>query len=179
MATNQLTRTASAIAVGSHRHWARDFALIGGVTGLVAPMAVVPSIVSSGYLGAAAVVGALSGAFLGTAVPAALSRLGNVRLPVLLMGGLGVGAVWGGVVGAAAALAAEPALVALSVLLAGIAGTLQFGWIWLPYVLRKIRGKRTWPLVVTALAATPALGWASVWIFSMVASLFEVFAWTI
>lgn len=174
METNALVPKPDAAPMGEPRHWARDFSLIGGITGLSAPLAVAPAIAGSGYAITAAVTGVLTGAFLGMVIPKSLARLKNVRLPVLLFGGIGVGAIWGATVGAVAAFAAGEHFWMFSMGLAGLAGAIQFGWIWLPYVLKKIGKKRTWPLVTGAVLVAPLLGWASVWLFAMLAGLVEM-----
>jgi hypothetical protein len=154
-------------AVGRPRDWARDFSLIGGATGLMAPWL----LGDPSYIAAAAVAGAIAGAGLGAAVPKMLSRLRHLKVPALMLGGMGIGAVWGGIAGAVAGFTI-PNLFWLSVAVASIAGAMQFGWIWLPYVLKKIGRKRTWPLVLAAFAAAPLLGWASIWAFFMISALF-------
>ena len=143
--------------------------MIGGVTGLLAPWL----LGDPTYVAAAAVSGALAGAGLGAAVPKLLTRLRHLKVPALMLGGTAIGAVWGGVAGAIAGFTV-PNLFWLSVAVASIAGAIQFGWIWLPYVLKKIGRKRTWPLVLAAFAAAPVLGWASIWVFFMIAALFGV-----
>jgi hypothetical protein len=155
--------------VGRPRDWARDFSLIGGVTGLLAPWL----LGDPSYIAAAAISGAVAGAGLGAAVPRMLVRARHWKVPALMLGGMGIGAVWGGIAGAAAGLT-QPNLFWLSVAIAGIAGAMQFGWIWLPYVLKKIGHKRTWPLLLAAFAAAPLLGWASIWLFVMISSLFGI-----
>ena len=163
------TPSALTTAVGRPREWARDFSLIGGVTGLLAPAL----LGDPSYVAAAAVSGAIAGGALGAAVPKMLTRLRHLKVPALMLGGMGIGAVWGGIAGAVAGFT-MPNLFWLSVAVASIAGALQFGWIWLPYVLKKIGRKRTWPLVLAAFAAAPLLGWASIWVFVMLMSIFGV-----
>jgi hypothetical protein len=153
------TPSSLARPIGQPREWARDFSLIGGATGLLAPWL----LGEPTYLAAAAVAGAITGGVLGAAVPKLLTRMRNSKIPVLMMGGVGIGAVWGGIAGAVAGLTV-PNLFWLSVAVASVAGALQFGWIWLPYVLKKIGRKRTWPLVLAAFAAAPLLGWAGIWV---------------
>ena len=172
MASDALTpHTSNALttAVGRPTEWARDFSLIGGVTGLLAPWL----LGDPTYVAAAAISGAMAGAALGATVPRMLTKLRHLKVPSLMLGGMGIGAVWGGVSGAIAGLTL-PNLFWLSVSIASIAGALQFGWIWLPYVMKKIGRKRTWPLVLAAFAAAPLLGWASIWLFVMLMSLFGV-----
>ncbi len=166
MSTDALVRQ-TAQPIGRPREWARDFSLIGGVTGALAPLL----IQDPTYIAAAAIAGAVAGAGLGAFVPKVLARLGHLKVPTLMFGGMAVGAVWGGLAGAVAGLTL-PNLFWLSVSVASIAGALQFGWIWLPYLLQKISRKKTWPLVVLAFAAAPLLGWASVWVLLLLQSIF-------
>jgi hypothetical protein len=163
------TTSALAAPMGRPREWARDFSFIGGMTGLLAPWL----LGDPTYIAAAAVTGAIAGAGLGAAVPGLLNRMRHFKVPTLLLGGVAIGATWGGIAGAVAGLT-TPHLFWLSISVASIAGAIQFGWIWLPYVLKKIGHKRTWPLVLASFFAAPVLGWASIWLFVMIAALFGI-----
>lgn len=153
--------------VGPTKHWARDFSFVGAVTGLAAPLAVAPSLFGSGFIMGAAIGGAATGALLGAIVPRVLTKLGGVPVPLLTFGGVGVGAAWGASVGAIAALALGVGSegLAVSMTVAGMVGALQFGWLWLPYLLNKIGKRKTWPLLATATVIAPILAFIATFLF--------------
>ncbi len=154
--------------------WVKDFALIGGVTGALAPLAVVPGLIGTGYIAAAGVAGVISGAALGGVARRFLQRSGSTPLPVLLAGGVGMGAIWGGVVGAIAGIfTGDPFILwKMSAVFGAVAGAAQFGWLWLPYVLRQLGRRKTWPLVVASTLLAPALGWLGVLLFIVLGKIF-------
>jgi hypothetical protein len=86
---------------------------------------------------------------------------------VLALGGVGVGAAWGASVGGIAGLALGlgPEGLAVSMTVAGIVGAIQFGWLWFPYVLKKIGRKKTWPLLAMATAFAPIIAFFATFIF--------------
>lgn len=180
-------------AIGARGAWIRDLALIGAASAL-APAAVVlegpasmPSVDGVSVLAAwpafvvgALVAGAATGALLGAAFPRLLlGPFSRLPVAVMLLVGAVIGAAWGGIVGAAAALVeAEvgrmslvPArhFVALGAGAGAVAGALQLGWFWLPYTLRRARGRPAWPVVVAACAVSAGLGRAAVWVVDRVA----------
>ena len=118
------------------------------------------------FVCSAALVGALIGATLGKLMPSILAGpLKKVPLSLLVLAGPALGFVWGGLTG----LLAVPTLydtifhdlataALLSIVVAGIAGAIQFGWFWLPYTLSRIKGRgRTW-VVGAACLGGPVLG---------------------
>lgn len=158
----------SAPIAGSPHRWAGDLALVGAVTGLLAPALV---IFDPGYSFAAAVAGGGSGAVLGTALPRGL-ELARRWLPLSVLFALApvVGAVWGGGTGAFAGLfAASPFAdgsgVGLGLVFGGIAGMVQLGAMWFPYTVQAVRGGMRGPVVALACLAAPVLGWAAVAVF--------------
>ncbi len=160
--------------LGERRTWVRDLTIIGGLSGALAPAAV--GMMPPGYVFLAGLFGAGSGAVVGWLASSMLSSARVRRWPVagLLVGGIGLGALWGAMTGLGAALGLGPfgggglALLFLSALLAAVAGALQLGWFWLPYAILRARGGRTWPLVLFASLLAPGLGWAALGAFSLV-----------
>lgn len=157
------------LPLGRARDWARDLAVIGGVSSFVAPASVGLSDLVSGFAPAAAVAGALVGAGLGAIAPRALSRVRAIPIPILLIGGLGVGSLWGAAAGLAGAVyfGSFDFLVGFSALAGGVAGAIQLGWFWLPYVKRRIARRSTWPLVLFASLLSGGLGWVAVLVLSL------------
>ncbi len=157
--------------LGTRVAWMRDFAIIGAFSGALAPAFFWSH--QTGYLAACGVGGAALGVLLGLVLPPLL--LGPVaRWPfgVLLVLGLGVGALWGagaGFVGGVTQFGVHDRLqlAALSTTCGAIAGALQLGWFWLPYTLRKARGRSTWPVVVAACLVSGGLGIAALTLLGM------------
>ena len=149
---------------GAETHWSRDFALIGGVTSLVAPALAMPLGVSALYVAAAALTGLLSGGLLGAAMPRMLDGMrGRVPLGVIFgLGGPVLGALWGASVGSVAYLVGHDFNILLSVGCASLAGAIQFGLCWFPYTFQTVRGGPRWPVVLAACLATPLVGIATV-----------------
>jgi hypothetical protein len=148
---------------GDPSTWARDLAIVGGVTGFAAPALVIADPVFSL---AAAVAGASLGLALGASVATALERLRTlVPLWMLICASPFVGLAWGGAKGFLAGLVGGSAFgseaPALGLLLGGLAGMVQLGWFFLPYtVLAVTRGPR-WPVVLAAFGVAPMLGWVA------------------
>ncbi len=176
MTTLAIPSGAELARLGERRTWVRDLAIIGGVSGALAPAAV--GMLFPGYVLLAGAFGAGSGAVVGHLASAMLGkeRIRRVPVAVLLVGGLGLGALWGALTGLGAALGlgafsapgSGAVLLVLSALLASVAGAIQLGWFWLPYAILRARGRRTWPLVVVASLLAPALGWAALAAFALV-----------
>jgi len=175
MTTLTIPSGAELARLGERRSWVRDLTIIGGVSGALAPAAV--GFLMPGYVLLAGAFGAGSGAVVGHLAASMLTKERVRRLPVagLLVGGVGLGALWGALTGFGAALGLGAfahggggVLLALSALLASVAGAIQLGWFWLPYAILRARGRRTWPLVVVASLLAPALGWAALAGFALV-----------
>ncbi|MDG1479789.1 MAG: hypothetical protein P8R54_09365 [Myxococcota bacterium] len=159
---------------GEPRVWARDMAIVGGVTAFLAPMPALP-LATMWFIGATTVTGAVTGAAFGAAMPGALEVLRR-RLPLaaLLAFGPIPGALWGGIVGALGfGLSGGVAPLAVCVLCAAIAGALQFGLFWFPYTFQTVRGAPRWPVVLGACVLTPLIG-----VLTMSAVLFAMFGFS-
>lgn len=144
---------------GEARVWARDMAIVGGVTAFLAPMPALP-VATMWFIGATTVAGAVTGVALGSAMPGALEALRR-RLPLATLVALGPipGALWGGIVGALGfALSGGVAPLAVCMLCVAIAGALQFGLFWFPYTFQTVRGAPRWPVVLGACVLTPLVG---------------------
>ncbi|MFT5679110.1 MAG: hypothetical protein ACI8RZ_000014 [Myxococcota bacterium] len=145
---------------GRPAHWARDMAIVGGVTASLAPLPALALGATAAFIGGTAVTGAVTGAALGAVMPGVLERVrGRLPLPVLMVLGPIPGALWGGIVGAVGfALSGVGVPLALCVLCAALAGAVQFGLFWFPYTFQTVRGARRWPVVLGACAVTPMIG---------------------
>ncbi len=146
---------------GSPRRWALDFAIIGGVTSVLAPLFAFGSpvfAVAAGFWGAA------TGMAIGRLLPETLERVrGRFPIPVLLALGVPIGAVWGGVTGALAGLTLGSADTALfGAMVASVAGAVQFGWLWFPYTFLTVLNRTTIPVVAAACVVAPTLGWLGI-----------------
>ena len=86
-----------------------------------------------------------------------------LRVPVLvlLVAGVGLGACWGVGAGAVAALLTGSPMIWTAELL-GTAAALQLGWLWLPTLLGRARGRSPWPFVAVACLLSPVVGWLAV-----------------
>ena len=143
--------------------WARDFALIGGVTSLVAPLLGMGFGVSAAYVATATAAGAATGGALGAAMPTLLERVrGRVPLWVLALLGPVLGAAWGATVGATADVLSGTGMLQLSLITAGTAGAVQLGLTWFPYTFQTVRGGRRWPVVLGAMFVAPLAAFISI-----------------
>ena len=144
---------------GEPRVWARDMAIVGGVTAFLAPMPALP-LATMWFIGATTVTGAVTGAALGAAMPGTLEFLRRrLSLAALVAIGPIPGALWGGIVGALGfALSGGVTPLAVCVLCAAIAGALQFGLFWFPYTFQTVRGAPRWSVVLGACVLTPLIG---------------------
>ncbi len=160
----QTLRSSDPGLLGRPLHWARDFALVGAVTGGLAPLAVYSGFPSAYYL-LTGVGGMLAGALLGGVLPRLLgARIRRLPVAALLVVGPALGALWGALAGLAGSLVFRDSamdLGTLSVMAGAAAGAVQFGWLWIPYSVKRARKKRVWPVVAGALALAPAMGWAA------------------
>lgn len=145
---------------GQARVWARDMAIVGGVTAFLAPLPAILLGATASFIGASAMTGCLTGGLLGAAMPGMLEWLrGRIPLAGLVALGPIPGAVWGGVVGAMGfAFSGVTVPLVLCVLSASLAGAIQFGLFWLPYTVQTVRGGPLWPVVLGACIATPVIG---------------------
>ena len=157
--------------LGSRVAWLRDFALIGAVSGAAAPAFYwwqQPS-----YLVACGAIGAALGGLLGLVMrPLLLGPFARWPFGVLLLVGLGVGALWGGGTGLGGGIVGfglddQLGLPFVSGLAGAFAGALQLGWFWLPYTLRHARGRPTWPIVAAACVLSGGLGFAALALISI------------
>ena len=145
---------------GRPLEWARDMALVGGITSATLP-ALLSNVAPTNFAIYAGIAGTLTGALFGALMPAALDRLRNrVPLWALLMAGPVIGCAWGGLAGALASLPFSSDTLRLGVLAGAIAGGLQFGWWWFPYTFQTVRGRRTWPVMLTAAVVLPLIAGA-------------------
>lgn len=146
------------VTLGSRAEWARDLALVGGVTAL-ALGAVTPLHWTT--VSATALLAMLGGAALGALFPQLLHRRVR-RKPWLLLAlaAVGLGACWGGGAGFIAAhLTGGPWVRTTE--LAGTATAAQLGWLWLPLVLRRARGRSSVPYVLLACVVAPLVSYLS------------------
>ncbi len=160
---------AIALSPDSRAPWVRDFALVGGLTGFLAPYGVLHYVQ---YSMAAGLGGALSGAVLGAFSSWLVSGFGR-RWPkvAFLPLGLSIGAVWGSAAALATVVTPARDQLSLSVLFAGAAGALQLGWFWLAYCYRRVNRRTTWGLVLVASLLGGGLGFAGFGALALLAML--------
>lgn len=157
-------------ASGPALAWARDFAIVGGVSAFMTPFMIAGAFVGTRYLVYAAAGGIIGGFFLGLLFG---HLLGAGRDPddaarrtpvwILALAAPVLGAIWGASVGLVAALGLpgrSADLVGVSMTLAAIAGALQLGWLWAGYLFARLRRHATWPVVVAA-CLLPIVGTAA------------------
>lgn len=154
---------ATAILEKTRPAFARDFALVGALSSLLAPALVVRGAFGLGYLAASTAAGLLFGALVGALTATVLGRLGRVPLSLLFLAGPTLGLAWGAAVGASSGLVLPEDWWTVSMAFASVCAAVQFGWFWLPYTVRRVRGKSAWPLVVLA-CALPVLVYGGLWI---------------
>jgi hypothetical protein len=116
---------------------------------------------------AAGVFGGISGWGLGWLGAYGVDRL-RLRIPLTAMACVAVvvGMGWGAAAGAfgglfASAPFADGSGVALGMVLGGIAGGLQLGALFLPYLVTSTVGGPRWPVLGVAVLAAPLLGWGA------------------
>ena len=151
-------RALPARITGEPAAWARDAAIVGGITGYVGPATALFGWSLHPWLLACAAACALGGAVLGASVALALERArGVVPLRVLAVAlpalAIGLGALWAG---SAAWLVGAPILAAAT--FGGVAAAVQVGLAWLPYTVQAVLGGPRWPIVVVASALSPLIG---------------------
>ncbi|MCB9653090.1 MAG: hypothetical protein H6729_03015 [Deltaproteobacteria bacterium] len=113
----------------------------------------------------AGLAGASSGALLGPALRRLFGGvLGQARVAALLGSGLVVGAGWGASVAVGAAYLCGALgydydrFIPEAAFCGALAGALQLGWFWLPYLLRRARGRSVWPGLLVSTLLAPGLG---------------------
>ena len=147
------------ITFGTPTEWARDLALVGGVTtlalGAVTPLAWTT-------VSATALLAMIGGALLGATFPRLLHRRVR-RKPWLLLAAaaVGLGACWGGAAGLIGAWLTGGGSWIDATELAGTATAAQLGWLWLPLVLRRARGRSSLGYVLAACAASPLVAYGA------------------
>lgn len=166
-----MSKPTSPSPLGSSVAWLRDFGLIGAVTGAAAPAFFwwhQPE-----YLAACGAIGASLGGLLGLVMrPLLLGPFSRWPFGVLLVVGLGAGALWGGGTGLGGGIVGfgledQMGLPFISGIAGAVAGALQLGWFWLPYTLRHARGRSTWPIVLAACLLSAGLGVAALALLSI------------
>jgi hypothetical protein len=137
--------------LGNPWTWARDFALVGGVSSFLAPYLVVRDHYGMDYIALSTAMGIGFGAVLGLVLPRILTRMGQIPFWALLFTlGPSLGLLWGAAVGASSGQILKADMWMVSTLFAAPAAAFQFGWLWLPYTVVRAREKRAWPLVAFA-----------------------------
>jgi hypothetical protein len=169
--------------LGTVRSWARDFALLGTLSGCLAPLSAVV-VVGIGahhlslalrefpwtYYVVAAVIAGVSGAAVGPIIRSLLRRgsswtLGRwfALLPL-------VGAMWGALVGLLTALATLESRmdIQMSALCAALAAAVQVGWYWYAYLARRVASQSVWTLLLRAalvsVITAPAVVYGFTWV---------------
>lgn len=162
--------------IGTHEQWSRDFAIIGGLIGALAPAVLWswPALgVTMSVLGG--LFGALSGPTFGRMIRQQADTLrGRLPIPALMLYLPLLGSAWGGVsAGVAGAIAAggmslfagEASLALVAILYGGLAsavvgamvGAAVVGLLWFPYAFLSVMRQRRWPIfAATALIAPTA-----------------------
>lgn len=140
---------------GRPRVWARDMALMGGLSSALVPTLLVV-FVPWPYPLIAGALGLGSGAVLGAGMPAFLNWVRRFAPPWgLLLASPFLGLVWGGGTGALAGLAFGTNAAMLGLVAGGIAGAVQLTLWWFPYTFQTVRGARTWPVTLASVVALP------------------------
>ena len=138
--------------------WMRDFALVGGLTGFLAPFLVIRE---AGYATATGLGGAVSGALLGRFTSWLLaSRARRWPKLVFLPFGILLGSLWGSSAALATVVGGARDVLGLSLFFAGLAGADQLGWFWLAYSYRRVNGRSTGAVVALASLLGSGLGYA-------------------
>lgn len=145
--------------------WARDFSLVGAACGFLAPFAYFAG-QHPRYALATGLGGMAAGAALGP-LSGALISLARRRLPkiAVISFGLVLGALWGGLSGAAPELFGHERFwlysLERSVGTSAAAGAALGWWFWLAYSYRRLNHRSIWPVVLGGCAAAPALGFVA------------------
>jgi hypothetical protein len=151
--------------------WARDFAIVGGVSALLTPFIMAGAFVGARYLLFAAAGGVIGGFVLGLVFARATGGQrpedDRSKLPlwVIALWAPLLGGLWGASVGLVAAFGLpHPGveLIGASMMLAAIAGALQLGWFWAAYYFARARRAAAWPVVVAA-CLLPIVGTATLY----------------
>jgi hypothetical protein len=142
--------------------WVRDFGVVGGCTGFLAPFPVLRDLE---YSALTALGGAASGLLLGLVSASVLAdgprRWHKALLPLL---GMALGAMWGIAAALPTLFSPMRQMFGLSVMSAAAAGALQLGWFWPAYRHRRINRRSTWPTVLLATVLGGGLGYSELWV---------------
>lgn len=152
------------VRLGPWWRWALDMGLVGLLSGAGAPMPLV-KLSGVGYVVLAGVVGAALGALLGCVARWLVARRTScaMRAVYALLGPV-VGVVWGATTSGLACLAlsgGRERMWFFAVVLGGLTGLVQVGWVWSAYAAAASRGSARWPWLVVSAVLAPLLGFAS------------------
>ena len=146
--------------LGQPADWGRDFAILGGVSPIMA-------LLSCGFihpllLTLVPAVGAGVGYYLGRVLPRLLGkRWANVPITLLFVPMALFGLLWGGSMGLASAAVVGPTFAIVITAFCALCGMFQLGWFWLPYTYRKAGERSPAPVLALATAAAFGLPWAA------------------
>lgn len=147
--------------------YVRDFSLVGGITGFLAPYMVIHQVEYSAVTG---IGGAVTGALLGLLTAWLLAGSARRwRKIVFIPAGLALGALWGLGTALATAVTGSRDLLLLSLIFAGAAGAVQLGWFWLAYCYRRVNARSTSPVVALACVFGGGLGWTGFGVLAVLA----------
>jgi hypothetical protein len=164
--------------LGAARLWARDFALLGLISGVAIPFASIVFVARStyfghamdamgGYLIAAGLLGLLTGAVVGPLIRHGLLRAPRVPFGAWMLAIPALAAVWGMSVASAAVPlgmakthAGDGALAAMC---GALGAAIQIGWFWPLYLGRRVRQRPATTLLVAAALTSALIGPAVLW----------------
>lgn len=146
-------------------NWARDWCILGTLSGLLAPVGMGAPLVAPVFCLVSMFVGGLSGLLLGPLLNEGLHRLRGHFAPPLAVVGLVVGALWGALVGGAAGLFADASTasfdaVGLGTVFGAMSGSVQLAWFLPAYVWGRLRDQCAGVLTLAGLFS-PGLAWAA------------------
>jgi hypothetical protein len=159
-------RALPAPLTGAPATWSRDWAIVGGVTGYLAPAGAMFGATAHPWLVACTATFVLGGAILGQIVPRLLERsrgrvpltvVGVVLPPTLVL----LGMLWAGLAAAWVGAPVGPAAI-----FGAVAAGFQVGVFWLPYTVAAVLDRPRWPVVIAACMVAPLLGFVARVIFA-------------